>query len=221
MNLSTIEQETGSDPRFSVIWLHGLGADGNDFAPIVPELVASSWPAIRFVFPNAPVRPITINGGTPMRAWFDILSFDREQTPDEAGIRESIASLEALIARENQRGIPSERILLAGFSQGGAIVLEGGLRHPQRLAGIVALSTWLPGIGDLDREADTANRQTPVFWGHGSADPVVQPAWGRQSRDRLQALGLPVSWHEYPIGHHVCSPEITDLQAWLAQRLAD
>lgn len=219
MSLSTLEQETGPDPVFSIIWLHGLGADGNDFAPIVPELVDAAWPAIRFVFPNAPVRPVTLNGGTPMRAWYDILSLDRDQAPDEAGIRDSIASLEQLVARENRRGIPDERIVLAGFSQGGAIVLAGGLRQRRRLAGIVALSTYLPQIGDLAAEMGPDSRDTPVFWGHGSADPVVQPAWGRQSRDRMQALGIDVDWHEYPIGHHVSGPEINDLRHWLGRRL--
>ncbi|MHC1480983.1 alpha/beta hydrolase [Frateuria aurantia] len=221
MCLPTIEQETGPSPTHAIIWLHGLGADGNDFAPIVPELISPAWPALRFVFPHAPVRPVTINGGTPMRAWYDILSFDRDQAPDEAGIRESILALDQLIERENQRGIPSAHIVLAGFSQGGAIVLAAGLRHPQRLAGIVALSTYLPMIGDLEQEASAANAQIPVFWGHGTADPVVQLQWGQQSRARLEALGVPVSWHTYPIGHHVCQPEIHDLQQWLSQRLAD
>ncbi len=220
MSLSSIEQETGPAPTHSIIWLHGLGADGNDFVPIVPELVSPDWPAVRFVFPNAPIRPVTINGGTPMRAWYDILSFDRGQAPDETGIRESIAVLDALILRENQRGTPDQRILLAGFSQGGAVVLAGGLRHRRRLAGIVALSTYLPPIGDLAREISPDNRDTPVFWGHGTADPVIHTSWGRQSQQQLEALGVPVDWHEYPIGHHVCAPEIADLQAWIGQRLA-
>ena len=216
--LTTVEHETAADPRYSVIWLHGLGADGNDFAPIVPELVAPQWPALRFVFPHAPVRPVTINGGMPMRAWYDIAGFDLHVNQDEVGMRASIAQLEALIAREHDRGVPSERIVLVGFSQGGAIALAGGLRHAHRLAGIVALSTYLPLAESLASERSAANAAVPMFWGHGSADPVVVMQRGLDSRARLQALGYAVDWHTYPMPHAVCAEEIGDLRRWFDAR---
>ncbi|HEY8586757.1 MAG TPA: alpha/beta hydrolase [Rhodanobacter sp.] len=220
MTLPAVEHETAANPRYSILWLHGLGADGNDFAPIVPELVDPAWPAVRFVFPHAPVRPVTINNGMAMRAWYDITSFDRGARQDEAGIRESIAATEALIEREHARGVPSERIILVGFSQGGAIALSAGLRHAQRLAGIVALSTYLPISGTVSAERHTANADTPLFWGHGTADPVVVLQRGIESRDALQALGYTVDWHTYPMAHAVCAEEIADLRRWLGQRLA-
>jgi phospholipase/carboxylesterase len=203
-----------------VIWLHGLGADGNDFAPIVPELVSPDWPSLRFVFPHAPVRPVTVNGGMPMRAWYDILGFDLISRQDEAGIRASIAAVEALIAREHERGVPSERIVLAGFSQGGAIALAAGLRHAQRLAGIVALSTYLPLADSLADERSAANAATPIFWGHGTMDPVVILQRGLDSRTALEALGYAIDWHTYPMPHSVCAEEIADLRAWFGLRLA-
>ena len=217
--LPAIEHETAASPRYSVIWLHGLGADGHDFAPIVPELVAVDWPALRFVFPHAPVRPVTVNGGMPMRACYDIVGFDLLAQQDEAGIRASIAATEALIARENARGVPDERIFLAGFSQGGAIALAAGLRHASRLAGIVALSTYLPMQPSFEAERSAANATTPIFWGHGTADPVVALQRGVASRDMLQALGYAVEWHTYPMAHAVCAEEIADLRLWLGQRL--
>jgi phospholipase/carboxylesterase len=216
--LSAVERETAADPRYSVIWLHGLGADGHDFAPIVPELVAADWPALRFVFPHAPVRPVTVNGGLPMRAWYDIVGFDLVARQDEAGIRASIAATEALIARENERGVPDERIVLAGFSQGGAIALSAGLRHAKRLAGIVALSTYLPIADTLAAERSTANADVPIFQAHGTFDPVVIPPRGSDSRDLLQRLGYRVDWHAYPMAHAVCAEEIADLRGWLGQR---
>jgi phospholipase/carboxylesterase len=218
--LPSLEHETGPDPRYSVIWLHGLGADGNDFAPIVPELVDPAWPALRFVFPHAPVRPVTINNGMSMRAWYDIIGFDARAPQDEAGIRASIAATEVLIAREHQRGVPNERIVLAGFSQGGAIALAAGLRHAEKLAGIIALSTYLPIAATLAAERSAANAATPIFWGHGTADPVVVLQRGTDSRDALRALGYAPDWHTYPMAHAVCAEEIGDLRHWLGQRLA-
>ena len=219
MTLPTVEHETAAHPRHSVIWLHGLGADGNDFAPIVPQLVDPAWPALRFVFPHAAVRPVTINGGMPMRAWYDIAAVDLVTRQDEAGIRASVAEVEALIGREHARGVSSEHIVLAGFSQGGAIALAAGLRHAQTLAGIIALSTYVPLHPTLAAERHTANAATPIFWGHGSADPVVAVQRGIDSRDLLRSLGYTVDWHTYPMAHAVCAEEIADLRSWLGPRL--
>ena len=216
--IPAVEHETAASPVHSVIWLHGLGADGHDFAPIAPELVAADWPALRFVFPHAPVRPVTVNGGMPMRAWYDIAGFDLLTRQDEAGIRASIAAVEALIARENERGVPDERIVLAGFSQGGAIALAAGLRHAKRLAGIVALSTYLPIADTLAAERSAANADVPIFQAHGTFDPVVIPPRGSDSRDLLQSLGYRVDWHAYPMAHAVCPQEIADLRTWLGKR---
>ncbi len=219
MTLPAIELETAVNPRHSIIWLHGLGADGNDFAPIVPELVDRAWPALRFVFPHAPVRPVTINNGMAMRAWYDIVGFDLQSRQDEAGVRASVREVETLIAREHERGVPSEQIVLAGFSQGGAVALAAGLCHAQPLAGIVALSTYLPIAEVITGERDPANAATPIFWGHGSADPVVALQRGIASRDLLQSLGYTVDWHTYPMAHAVCAEEIVDLRRWLGARL--
>ena len=216
--LETIEHETRPDPEWSVIWLHGLGADGHDFEPIVPELVARNWPAIRFVFPHAPVRAVTINGGMRMRAWYDILGSEIAARQDEAGVRDSVAQVDKLVEREALRGIPAERIVLAGFSQGGAIVLAAGLRHPQRLGGIVALSTYLPIADRGDGEFSAANRGVPLFMAHGSADPVVPQSLGAMSRDFLRSRGYAVEWHSYPMPHSVCAEEIADLARWLTLR---
>jgi phospholipase/carboxylesterase len=220
VTLETVELETGPEPRHAIIWLHGLGADGNDFKPIVPELVDRSWPALRFVFPHAPVRAVTINGGMRMRAWYDILAPNIAAQQDVAGIRSSIADLEALIAREAARGIPSARVILAGFSQGGAIALAGGVRHAARLAGIIALSTYLPLDGLTMAERSAANASVPIFMGHGSFDPIVPEMLGKLSRDALTRLGYAVAWHSYPMAHQVCPPEIADLRGWIAERLA-
>lgn len=217
--LASVERETGPEPRHSVIWLHGLGADGNDFVPIVPDLVDNAWPALRFVFPHAPVQPVSVNGGVPMRAWYDIFGFDARAPQDEAGIRRAIGAVEALIAREHERGVPSERIVLAGFSQGGAIALAAGLRHAQPLAGIVALSTYLPISATLAPERSAANARVPIFWGHGSADPIVVLQRGLDSRTLLEGLGYTIDWHTYPMPHSVCAEEITDLRHWLTDRL--
>jgi phospholipase/carboxylesterase len=217
--LPAVENETAANPSYSIIWLHGLGADGHDFAPIVPTLVSPQWPALRFVFPHAPVRPVTVNGGMAMRAWYDIYGFDLVSRQDEAGVRQSIAQVEALIAREQERGVPSERILLAGFSQGGAIALAAGLRHAQKLAGIIALSTYLPIADSLAAERSAANAPVPIFWGHGTFDPVVILQRGLDSRTALEALGYQVEWHTYPMAHAVCPEEIADLSHWIGQRL--
>jgi phospholipase/carboxylesterase len=219
--LPTVEKETGPSPTWTVLWLHGLGADGNDFAPIVPDLVANqSWPAIRFVFPHAPVRPVTVNNGVPMRAWYDIKGVSIADKQDAQGIHASIAEVDALIAREVERGVPADHIILAGFSQGGAMTLCAGLRHRETLAGLLVLSAYLPLADTLGTEGSDANRSTPLFWGHGSADPVVPMALAEQSRQALEAGGYNVAWHSYPMAHQVSLPEIADIRAWLGQRFA-
>lgn len=221
--LDCIEKETGADPRWSVIWLHGLGADGHDFAPLVPELVRGDWPAIRFVFPHAPVQPVTINGGMRMRSWYDIVSFDLAGRADAKGVDESVARVEALIAREVERGTPAARIVLAGFSQGGAVTLAAGLRRAEPLAGLVALSTYLPlgaeALAKLEATSAAARTQ-PVFLAHGRQDPVVPFTAGQDAARRLRALDMEVEWHEYAMAHQVCLPEIEDLRTWFTQRLS-
>lgn len=219
MPLPCIEIETAPEPKFAVIWLHGLGADGRDFEPIVPELIDTSWPAIRFVFPNAPVRPITINNGMPMRAWYDISGQEIAQRQDEAGIRDSIRLLDELIDREVARGISGDHIFLAGFSQGGAIVLSGGIRCTTKLRGIIALSTYLPIAEKTDAEASPANRGTPIFMAHGMLDPTISHALGEMSREYLKQRGYAIDWHAYPMAHQVCAEEIADLKRWLGARL--
>jgi phospholipase/carboxylesterase len=213
-----IELSWGKDPRLSIIWLHGLGADGHDFEPIVAELDLGF--AARFVFPHAPVRPVTINGGLPMRAWFDILAFDRSAHWDEDGIRASADAVRALVRREVERGVPSRRIVLAGFSQGGAIALHTGLREPQPLAGLLALSSFLPLGEKLADEKSAANTTTPIMMAHGDADPVITLDAAQAGRRRLEAEGYAVDWRVYPMPHSVCAPEIRDIAAWLT-RLAD
>ena len=214
--LDTIEVETGPAPRAAIIWLHGLGADGHDFEPIVPELVQRSERAVRFVFPHAPIQAVTINGGARMRAWYDIGHDGRQ---DAAGIRASQSRVEALIARERGRGVAAHRIVLAGFSQGGAIALQTGLRHPDPLAGVLALSTYLPLADTLEKEASAAARDVPIFMAHGVEDPLIPLARAAQSRDRLSALGYRVEWHEYPMPHSVCAEEIRDIGVWLQRTL--
>ena len=218
--LDCIEIETAKTPEWAIVWLHGLGADGHDFEPIVPELVRKDWPAIRFVFPHAPVRPVTINGGMRMRAWYDILGQEIANRQDEGGIRSSIALVDQLIERETLRGIPSERIFLAGFSQGGAITLAGGTRHPRKLAGMIALSTYLPLADRSQPELAAANRKTPIWMGHGNLDPVVPHALGQMSCDWLRKAGCDVEWHSYPMPHSVCAEEIRDLSDWLSTQWA-
>ena len=216
----TIERSTGDDPRWSVVWLHGLGADGNDFAPIVPELPRPGWPALRFVFPHAPVRPVTINGGMAMRAWYDIRDMDLSNRADAAGVESSVAQVEALIEREDERGVPPERVLLAGFSQGGAIALAAGIRRTRPLAGIVALSSYLPlGAATLRSMVPEARAQ-PIFMAHGMHDPVVPYTGGKRSRDALRDAGFEVDWHAWPMAHQVCAEEIAALSAWMTRRFA-
>lgn len=218
--LDCIEVETGQAPEHSVIWLHGLGADAHDFEPIVPELVVPHWPALRFVFPNAPVRAVTINNGVRMRAWYDIRDLDFSNRADAEGVAESVAQVEALIAREAERGVPASRLFLAGFSQGGAITLAAGLRRQTPLAGLVALSTYLPLGADMVDAATEAARQQPLFMAHGSSDPVVPYLGGKRSADALRRAGFNVDWHVYPMAHQVCAAQIADLRGWLAQRLS-
>ena len=217
--LETIDNETGPNPLAAVIVLHGLGADGNDFVPVARELDLAAAGAVRFVFPHAPVIPVTINGGYSMRAWYDILAADLAQREDETGLRKSLAQVEALIAREKSRGVPADRIVVAGFSQGCAMALLTGLRHAERLGGVVGLSGYLPLAATTAAERHAANASTPIFLAHGRTDPVVPIARAIASRDVLTALGYPVEWHEYPMGHTLCMEEIADLNRWLLDRL--
>jgi len=212
--------ETGSAPDACIIWLHGLGADGHDFEPIVPELRLDPDLAIRFVFPHAPMMPVTINQGFVMRAWFDIRGADIGAEPDAAGIRASAAALGEMVDAEIARGIPAERILLAGFSQGGVIALQTGLRYPKRLAGILALSTYLPLAETLAAEKSDVNADIPILLAHGSADPVIPLPLAIASRARLDSLGYEVEWHEYPgLGHGVAPQEIQHIAAWIEKVL--
>ena len=216
--IQTVEVETGAEPTASVIWLHGLGADGHDFEPIVPELRLPAALPTRFVFPHAPVRPVTINGGMAMRAWYDIVTLDRGGPVDSAGIDESSLALEALIAREQERGIEPARIVVAGFSQGGAIAINTILRAEKKLAGLMALSTWLALPDALKR--DNLDTSVPVFMAHGQFDPMIPMQYGRASADRLAAAGFDVEWHDYPMAHAVCPQEIGDIRNWLSGVLA-
>jgi len=203
-------------PAVELIWLHGLGADGHDFEPVVDALNLDGLPAIRFVFPHAPMRAVTINGGYVMRAWYDIVSSDFSQRrEDPRGVRESALQIEALIARENLRGIADDRIILAGFSQGGAIALHTALRHPRALAGILALSTYLPLADSLDGEEHETAREVPIFMAHGHDDTVIPYDFGRQSGEFLLKRGLKLDWHGYAAGHTVCAAELQDIETWL------
>ncbi|MCO5101460.1 MAG: alpha/beta hydrolase [Burkholderiaceae bacterium] len=213
-----VEIQTGDRPDAAVIWLHGLGADAHDFEPIVPQLRLPRRLSVRFVFPNAPVRPVTINAGMPMRAWYDIVDLAGARQ-DEAGIRAAEQTVVQLIERENARGIAAGRIVLAGFSQGGAIALQAGLRYREALMGILALSTWLPLHATLAAERSAANAQVPIFYAHGVHDDMVGIERARASRAILEALGYRVQWREYRMGHAVCPEEIGDIGAWLASVL--
>jgi phospholipase/carboxylesterase len=213
--LETVEVETESSPRVSVIWLHGLGADGHDFEPIVSEMDLPEDVGIRFVFPHAPVRPVTVNNGMVMRAWYDISLAGGKRQEDEPGVRESERQIRALIELEGKRGVPAAATFLFGFSQGGAMALHTGLRYPERLGGIAALSCALPLADTLDTEAAPANRDLPIFMAHGAHDPMIPLARGAGARERLAALGFQVEWHEYLMPHSVCAEEISDLSAWL------
>jgi phospholipase/carboxylesterase len=215
--LDTVEVDTVAGAERSIIWLHGLGADGHDFEPLVPELALPF--AVRFVFPHAPVRRVTINAGMAMRAWYDLVSLERAAREDEAGIRASAAEVSELVERERNRGVAPQRIVLAGFSQGGAIALHVGLRVPDALAGIVALSTYLPLVHSVAAERSAASALTPIWMAHGDADPVIALANAAASRDVLEQLGFKPTWHTYPMGHGVCAEQVGDLRAWLVERL--
>ena len=218
--LECVEHETGAAPTWSIVWLHGLGADGHDFEPIVPELQLPATLPVRFVFPHAPVQAVTINGGARMRAWYDVYALDGVRREDETGVRASQARVEALLARENARGVAAPRIVLAGFSQGGAIALQTGLRHGERLAGIMALSTYLPLASSVAKEASAANRDVPIFMAHGVYDDLIPLARAAASRDALVAAGYRVEWHEYRMQHAVCAEEIADVARWLRTLLS-
>lgn len=215
----TVEVQGGDEPQGSVIWLHGLGADGHDFEPVVPELGLVDTLRLRFVFPHAPFRPVTINAGMTMRAWYDVLTLDRGGPQDEAGIRESSRMLEMLIEREHEQGIPFDQIVLAGFSQGGAIAMHTALRYGQRLAGLLALSSWMPLAerfgAEVTDNAAAQPRELPVFMAHGELDPMLPIALGREAREILERAGYKVEWHEYPMAHAVCAEEIDDIRSWL------
>ena len=219
MSNDLVEVATGPNPTGSVIWMHGLGADGHDFEPIVPELVRPGERALRFVFPHAPVRPVTLNRGFPMRAWYDIVSIERGAAQDEAGIRASHATVEALIRRENERGIAANRIVIAGFSQGGAMALYSGTRYHEKLAGIMGLSCYMLMESRFDAERAAANQATSIFLGHGTDDPIVSVMLGEATRRRLERSGYTVDWHAYPMPHSVCAEEIADIAAWLRRVL--
>lgn len=217
--LSAVEVQTADAPDAAVIWLHGLGADGHDFEGVVPMLGLAPEARVRFVFPHAPVRPVTLNGGRAMRAWYDVYGIGPQFRQDEPGIRAARAQVEALIAREHERGVRAERVVLAGFSQGGAVALYTGLRHPHQLAGLLGLSTWLPVKTALAAEAHPANRATPVLMLHGTEDSVVHLAIAEASCAHMRENGYTVNWRTYPMGHTVCADELADIGAWLCQRL--
>ncbi|NRR32231.1 alpha/beta hydrolase [Oxalobacteraceae bacterium] len=218
--LETIELESAPNPSVAIIWMHGLGADANDFVPMVRELDLRGLPGIRFVFPNADTMPVTINGGYVMRAWYDIVANDLGRQEDEKGLRASQLQVEALIAREIARGIPAERIIVAGFSQGCAMTLQTGLRYPGKLAGLMCLSGYVPIADKAIAEHSKASLATPVFMVHGRMDPVIPVARAEQSRDLLKQLGYSVEWHEYPMQHSVCQEEVAHISAWLKRVLA-
>jgi phospholipase/carboxylesterase len=220
MTLETVEMQSAERPGASLIVLHGLGADGHDFVPIAQELDLSAVGGARFVFPHAPMRPVTMNGGFVMRAWYDIAGTPQARREDEAGLRESLALIEALIEQERERGVPASRIVLMGFSQGCAMTLLTGLRHGERLAGLVGLSGYLPLAASTDTERSVANADVPIFLAHGREDPMIGIDRALASRDALLALGYPVEWHDYPMPHSVCMEEIDDLNRWLLRVLA-
>ena len=217
--LETVEVEPETAADAAVVLMHGLGADGHDFESIVPELRLAPERAVRWVFPHAPVRPVTINGGARMRAWYDVAGFDRDAGEDEPGIRESAQAIRALVEREKQRGVRAERIVLAGFSQGGAMALHTALREPERLAGVIALSAYLPLADRLERERHPANAAVPMFMAHGTWDNVVPLALAERTRDGLLGHGYEVEWHAYPIPHSVCAEELDALRDWLLRVL--
>lgn len=215
-SLEFIEIESGENVEFTVIWLHGLGASGHDFEPIVPELKLLSRPGVRFLFPHAPIRPITINGGAAMRGWYDIDSLDFEvRSQDDEGIAESVSLLDEIIENEIKRGIPEQNIVLAGFSQGGAIALQAGLTLPRKLAGVVALSTYLPMNADALAQVANEKLSMPIFMAHGTQDEVIRLQYAEQSRDKLLARKSQLEWHTYEMPHSVSNEEVDDLSLWL------
>lgn len=218
-SLETVEIDTGAQPTGSIIWLHGLGADGHDFEPVVPELVRSGSCALRFIFPHAPVRPVTLNGGMPMRAWYDIRGLDRTSPHDEIGVRQTDAAVRALMQREKERGIASNRIVLAGFSQGGAMALYTGTRTVEKLAGVIALSCYMVVASKFSAERQAANQATPFLMAHGSQDSVVDLSLGEDARSLLVAAGYAVEWHRYPMAHAVCAEELAVIAAFLQRVL--
>lgn len=217
--LECITLEPPAPATACVIWMHGLGADGNDFVPMVPELGLPRDHSVRFVFPNAPTMPVTINGGYVMRAWYDILSAELDKRADENGVRNSAVAIDKLIADQCAKGIASSRIVLAGFSQGGVIALQTGLRYPEKLGGVMALSTYLACAETVGAEASTSNRNLPIFYAHGSTDTVISIALAKQSKSRLETHGYKVEWHEYAMPHSVCAQEIDDIAAFLKRVL--
>ena len=214
-----VEISTGPNPSAAVIWLHGLGADGHDFEPVVPQLMWPGAPDIRFIFPHAPVRPVTLNNGMAMRAWYDIVSLTGNRDQDQKGIADSVNDTAALVRRERERGIDSDQIVVAGFSQGGAIALQLAVRYPEKLAGLIALSTYMLLDHRLENDRHEANKDLPLFVGHGRSDPMVPFMLGEQLAERMRNLGHPVEWHSYPMLHAVCPEEIADLSAWLRTTL--
>ncbi|CAN7196183.1 alpha/beta hydrolase [Massilia sp. LjRoot122] len=218
--LQNIEIETAPNPQVAVIWLHGLGADGNDFVPLVNELDLSGLPGIRFVFPHAKTMPVTINGGYVMRAWYDITGAELTRREDEGGLRASQRDVEALIAREKARGIPASRIILAGFSQGCAMTLQTGMRHPEKLAGMLCLSGYLPLAATVAAERTEESLATPIFMAHGTHDNVVPFARARESKEVLVSMGYQVEWHEYMMQHSLCLEEVQDISKWLRKVIA-
>lgn len=218
--LESITLNPPSPATACVIWMHGLGADGNDFVPMVPELDLPPEHSVRFVFPNAPTMPVTINGGYVMRAWYDITSAEIDKRADEAGVRKSQLAIGELIADQSAQGIASERIVLAGFSQGGVIALQTGLRYPEKLGGIMALSTYLACAESLGVEASSGNRQIPILMVHGATDPVIPIALAKRSKARLETHGYKINWHEYGMPHSVCAEEVVDIAAFLKRVLS-
>ena len=217
MTLEHLVVETGPNPTFSIIWMHGLGADGHDFEPIVPELVQRGMPALRFIFPHAPVIPVTLNNGYRMRAWYDIVGIDKRSAEDFAGMQASADAVDELIRREIGAGIATERIAIAGFSQGGAMALHIATRSNEKLAGVIALSCYLPLAAELGAKKLPVNAGTPIFMAHGTQDPVVPYSLGEDSRAVLAAAGYGIEWHSYPMPHSVCEPEVADIRAFLAR----
>jgi phospholipase/carboxylesterase len=219
-SLESVIVETGPTPSFTIIWMHGLGADGHDFEPLVPELLDDGMPSLRFVFPHAPVRPVTLNNGYAMRAWYDIVGIDRRSAEDFIGLQASATAIGALIEREIGAGIPATRIAIAGFSQGGAMALHVATRFADQLAGVIALSCYLPLARELQAKRHAANDATPIFMAHGRQDPVVPFDMGEESRQLLQAAGYQVEWHAYPMPHGLCEAEVADIRAYLRKIVA-